>query len=73
MLGLMHERSIPIQIKKTSSSEKVNELSLNTSFFDPSKMSPPNNFIEKLQLRMDNYYSPTEKKSFNFKTVKPIK
>ena len=59
---IIYERSkiIPIQqhsptTKKVSFRE--NEYSLNNSFFDPSKSSPPNDFILKLQLRMNQYDS----------------
>jgi hypothetical protein len=34
-----------------------NEYSLNQNLFDPSKSSPPNNFLEKLQLRMSIHNS----------------
>jgi len=50
--------AVPIPIKKTSSFE-TKELSLNHTCIDPSKMSPPNRFMDKLAKRMDNYYSPT--------------
>ena len=50
--------SIPIPLKKTSSFENK-ELSLTHTCIDPSKMSPPNSFMDKLVKRMDNYYSPT--------------
>lgn len=40
---------------------------LKTSFFDPSKSSPPNDFILKLNQRIQIYESqPLEKKYFNF-------
>ena len=45
-------------MKKTSSFENK-ELSLNHNFIDPTKMSPPNTFMDKLAKRMDSYYSPT--------------
>ena len=72
MNSYIHERqTIPVAIKKTESFENCKELSLNQNFIDPSKMSPPNSFMEKLMKRMDNYYSPTSKdnmgKSFSFK------
>jgi hypothetical protein len=72
MNSYIHERqTIPVPIKKTESLENCKELSLNHNFIDPSKMSPPNSFMEKLMKRMDNYYSPTNKdtmgKSFSFK------
>ena len=60
MKTLVYERtiSIPIPLKKTSSFENK-ELSLTHTCIDPSKMSPPNSFMDKLVKRMDNYYSPT--------------
>jgi len=56
------ERSKNIPIPKSSpTNQKVeffsNEYSLNNSFFDPSKSSPPNEFLLKLQLRMKRYNS----------------
>lgn len=45
--------SIPITVTRCNS----NEYSLKQNFFDPSKSSPPNNFIIKLQNRMSNYNS----------------
>ena len=57
----------PIPLKKVSSFETNSELSLNHAVIDPSKMSPPNNFMDTLMKRMDNYYSPTDsKKKFDF-------
>lgn len=56
----------PIPLKKMSSFESNSELSLNHAVIDPSKMSPPNNFMETLMKRMDNYYSPTGNKKFEF-------
>jgi len=57
---VIHERPniIPIQ-KNLSTSMKTNspkgEYSLKQNFFDPSKSSPPNDFILKLQQRMSIY------------------
>lgn len=56
------ERSQSIPIPKSSPTNKkidfyANEYSLNSSFFDPSKSSPPNEFLLKLQLRMKHYDS----------------
>ena len=59
------ERSKPIDIKYGNSpytSGKHNPLNcdeygLKQNFFDPSKASPPNQFISKLKTRMDSYYS----------------
>jgi len=59
----MNERSAPILIKKsllTSSHDSYSpkgEYSLKQNFFDPSKSSPPNDFMEKLQRRMSVYDS----------------
>jgi hypothetical protein len=58
----IHERSKIIPIPKISPTNKkvefsINEYSLNKSFFDPSKSSPPNEFMLKLQLRMNHYES----------------
>lgn len=57
-----HERTNNIPIPQTSPTLKkegfsVNEYSLKQSFFDPSKSSPPNEFILKLHLRMNHYES----------------
>jgi len=59
---IIHERSKNIPISQSSPTNKkvefsINEYSLNKSFFDPSKSSPPNEFMLKLQLRM-NHYEP---------------
>lgn len=35
---------------------KENEYSLTNHFFDPNHHSPPNDFLLKLQSRMDQYY-----------------
>jgi hypothetical protein len=54
------ERSISIPIKKNLfSNMKENniesEYSLKQNFFDPSKCSPPNDFMNKLKKRMSIY------------------
>ena len=59
---IIYERSKNIPIPQHSPTNKKvsfreNEYSLNNSFFDPSKSSPPNDFILKLQLRMNQYDS----------------
>ena len=69
MNSYINERqSVIIPIKKNTSFENCKELSITPSFIDPSQMSPPNSFMEKLIKRMDSYYSPTNKshKSFSF-------
>ena len=64
MENSMYDRTIAIAIpiQKTSSFENK-ELSLNTTSIDPTTMSPPNNFMNKLVKRMDTYYSPTSASS----------
>ena len=56
------ERSSIIPIKKNlSTPENVNspksEYSRKQNFFDPSKSSPPNDFMLKLHMRISNYDS----------------
>lgn len=59
-----YERTIAITIPLTKISSFENkELGLNHTCIDPSKMSPPNSFMDKLVKRMDNYYSPTNASS----------
>ncbi len=59
---IIHERPDIIMIPPISptSRNEYNEYSLKENFFDPSKSSPPNEFLLKLQLRMSSY-----SKSFN--------
>ena len=60
---VINERTtiIPIKKNKNNNSNNCNnsnnyiENSLNQNFFDPSKSSPPNDFLIKLNLRMKNY------------------
>ncbi len=40
---------------KTKEMESLGEYSLNQNFFDPTKSSPPNEFMLKLKLRMSHY------------------
>jgi len=61
--SIIHERSEIIPIKQNLSTtmkkgSQKGEYSLNQNFFDPSKSSPPNEFMNKLKIRMkiyDNY------------------
>ena len=58
---VIRERSEPIPIKQNlTTSMKINspkgEYSLKQNFFDPSKSSPPNEFMIKLHMRMNKYY-----------------
>jgi hypothetical protein len=54
--SIIHERSDIIPIKKNLSIIKINsqksEYSITQNFFDPSKSSPPNDFMNKLQKRI---------------------
>jgi hypothetical protein len=57
---IIRERSISIPIKQNLSTSMKElspkgEYSLKQSFFDPSKSSPPNDFMIKLQMRMSVY------------------
>ena len=56
---LNNERSYIIPNSPSSPTNKKveNEYSLKENFFDPSKSSPPNEFLKKLQLRMNIYNS----------------
>jgi hypothetical protein len=56
----IHEMSLSIPIKQNLSTpikicDYKNEYSLKQNFFDPSKSSPPNNFMIKLNMRMTLY------------------
>jgi len=57
---VIRERSLPIPINKNlTTNMKINspkgEYSLKQNFFDPSKSSPPNDFMIKLHMRMNRY------------------
>lgn len=57
----IHERSNIIPIRQNLSTlMKVNsfnsEYSLKQNFFDPSKSSPPNEFMAKLRMRMNKFH-----------------
>jgi hypothetical protein len=59
-LCVIHERSKNIPIMQNSPTKKKDEnyfkeYSLKQNFFDPSKSSPPNDFMLKLKLRMNHY------------------
>ena len=47
--------SAPIKIPKVSSNERIEEYALNCNFFNPGKMSPPDNWKERLAQRIKNY------------------
>jgi len=57
---VIHERTNKIPISnilstKMEKQETLGEYSLNQNFFDPTKSSPPNEFMLKLKLRMSHY------------------
>jgi hypothetical protein len=55
---IIHERNNRIEIPKkmTSATETFSpDYSLKKNFFDPTKGSPPNDFMLKLQMRMSIY------------------
>ena len=54
----IHERTTPIVIKNNTINNNSKELGLTNHVIDPFKMSPPNSFMDKLNTRMDTYYSP---------------
>ena len=57
--NIVPEKSLPILIQQTSpakNSSPKGEYSLKRNFFDPSKSSPPNEFMLKLRMRMSKYY-----------------
>lgn len=70
--NVINERSIPIPInKKTSTTMKTNltkrEYSLKQNSFDPTKSSPPNDFMIKLHMRIHKYYVDNNDVSFDIK------
>jgi hypothetical protein len=69
---VIRERSEPILIKQNLTTPmRINspkgEYSLKQNFFDPSKSSPPNEFMIKLHMRMNKYYTEKEDDSFDIK------
>ena len=64
MESYIYEKTQPIPLKKVSSFENTAEVSRSNTFIDPTKMSPPNMFMDKLMKRMDSYYSAKDKTKF---------
>ena len=61
-LHIIHETPSIVPIKENSftsmkEDSPKSEYSLKQSFFDPTKSSPPNNFLIKLQMRLSKYNS----------------
>ena len=57
---IINERAVIIPIKQNLSTSMkatspTSEYSLKQNFFDPSKSSPPNEFMMKLHMRMNMY------------------
>lgn len=72
MKSYINERKYIDKIKqKITTSIKINskegEYSLKQNFFDPSKSSPPNEFMIKLHMRMNKYYFDNSVVSFETK------
>ena len=66
---IIHEKTRIIPISQISPTNKkvdfrLNEYSLTQNIFDPSKSSPPNEFMLKLQLRMSLYDSFIKEDNF---------
>ena len=68
---VIHERSKIIPIKQNlSTAMKINspskgEYSLKQNFFDPSKGTPPNEYMIKLHMRMNKYHIDNKDDSFD--------
>ena len=64
--NVIQRQSNPIQINNDATSKKTkNEYHLNHNFFDPSKSSPPNEFMMKLNERMLKYTIPQRRLSID--------
>ena len=57
---VIKERSKNIPIKNLNTNTNINEYSLKQNMFDPSKSSPPNEFMIKLKKRVSVYYADTK-------------
>lgn len=69
---VIRERSMPIPINQNlTTSMKINspkgEYSLKQNFFDPSKSSPPNEFMIKLHMRMNKYHTDKDDDNLDIK------
>ena len=69
---IIRERSMPIPIRQNlTTSMKINspkgEYSLKQNFFDPSKSSPPNEFMIKLHMRMNKYHMDKDDDNLDIK------
>ncbi len=57
------EKSKSIPIQQTTTNTQTQEYGLKHNFFDPTKSSPPNEFMLKLRMRSSLYNSGISKKS----------
>jgi len=69
---VIRERSMPIPINQNlTTSMKINspkgEYSLKQNFFDPSKSSPPNEFMIKLHMRINKYHMDKDDDNLDIK------
>jgi len=69
---VIRERSMPIPINQNlTTSMKINspkgEYSLKQNFFDPSKSSPPNEFMIKLYMRINKYHMDKDDDNLDIK------
>jgi hypothetical protein len=69
---IINKRSDPIPIKENfdtqvNANSPKGEYSLKQNFFDPTKSSPPNEFMLKLRMRMNKYYIDNEDVKFEIK------
>ena len=63
---VIREKSLPIPVKQILPTSMKNhspkgEYSLKQNNFDPTKSSPPNDFMIKLHMRMNKYYMDMDK------------
>jgi|LauGreDrversion4_2_1035121.scaffolds.fasta_scaffold64364_3 hypothetical protein len=56
MLSNVRSDPIPIQQTSPTRANAYNEYSLKQNFFDPTKSSPPNEFMIKLRMRIHKHY-----------------
>jgi hypothetical protein len=63
MQGRQHCQNLPIgkEVSRSIKMSNASQYDLKQNSFDPSKSSPPNDFMEKLVLRMSIYESFSKK------------
>jgi len=75
---IINERSHIIPIKQSLSTSMKdlnykNEYSIKQNFFDPSKSSPPNDFMIKLHMRMNMYNNVSQSHYIDIKDDNLVK